>query len=167
MKWEYILIVVLAIIIILVITYLVGEKSWGKEHMSHIRGFAFWFYRRVNRFRFKTIKQHKILKNILMLHLMKVSDEITNPNPDFKNAKNGFDGTTSFSLLDIFDDKKGKRYLLIDVGKYGGKYIFEIMEYIRVAYNQDIKEYEIKKLPADKENLKKELETKPILKIVK
>ena len=171
MKWEYMLIVTLVIVIMFVILYLVGERCWGKTQMNHRRETAFWFYRRVNRLRFNMLKEHKNVKNIVMLHLMKVSNEITNPNLDFNRARNTFENTTVFKLIDIFDDRKGHRYFMIDIGKfggkYGGKYVFEIMEYIRVAYNQGIKEHEIGKIPKDKEELKKELETKPMLKVIK
>lgn len=166
MKWEYFIIAVLVIVINLVILYLIGERSWGKD-LNHRTRAAFWLYLKINRIRFCMKKNNKDLKKVIMLHLMKVSDEITNPNMNYNKAKSIFEDTTVFGLIDIFDDQRGRRYLMIDLKKYGGKYVFEIMEYIRIAYNQEIKEKEIDRTPGNKPEIKKELQTKPTLKLVK
>lgn len=163
MKWEYILIGLLLMIIVMVVTYLVGEKTWAIPKPSRKRLVAFSFYRNVNKLkRFKA----KNYKEVIMLHLMKVSAEITNPTPDFNRAKQIFDGSTIFTLVDIKDDGIGHRYFRINTKDFGDL-VFEAVEYMRVAYNLEIREREMNRITPGKTELIKELEAKPMLKIIK
>jgi hypothetical protein len=164
MKLEYAALIVMALALILVVTYLVGERTWGNVKASRFKTLAFWFYRRINRL--KIFRQTDFRKD-LMLNLIAIGPEITSTNPNFTAAQATLKKRTIYELVDIYDDNHGKRYLKIKTPRYG-ILIFEIMEYMRVALDKEFKEMVLSQAPEGATKvMTQDLETKPILRLVK
>lgn len=160
---EYIVIGLLVVILIGVVVYLVGERSWGKTDPNASRRFAFWFYRKMNRLK---VLNKKGYKDSVLLHLIKAGPEITAVSANFNRAKMIIEEKTFYKLIDIYDDSRGYRYIKVESEKYGIA-IFEIMEYMRTALNKKIKDEVINTADPEKKDLVKELETRPSLRVIK
>lgn len=164
LKMEYLAMGILATVVAMIITYLVGERSWGKQQMNVMQIFAFWFYRRVNRIKLIRDKRYKVA---ILLATMKINNEITSISPNFTSAQHHFARNTKLTLQDIYDDYRGHRYIKIDTPEHG-VLIFEIAEYMRVALDKRIKDRTIANAPeGTSADVVKELETKPMLKVIR
>lgn len=164
LKMEYLAMGILAAVAVMIIIYLVGERIWGKQQMNRMQIFTFWFYRRVNRIK---IVRDKRYKNAILLASMKINSEITSITPNFAAAQHYFSKNTKLALQDIYDDYRGHRYLKIDTPKHG-VLIFEIAEYMHVALDKRIKDRTIANAPeGTSAEITKELETKPMLKVIR
>lgn len=164
LKMEYLAMGILAAVAVMIIIYLVGERSWGKQQMNRMQIFAFWFYRKINRIKLIRDKRYK---EAILLATMKINNEITSITPNFTAAQHHFSRNTKLTLQDIYDDYRGRRYLKIDTPKHG-VLIFEIAEYMRVALDKRIKNRVIANAPeGTSAEITKELETKPMLKVIR
>lgn len=162
MKIEYVVICFLIVFIISIMLYLIGERTWGKAMPNRWRRLAFWFYRKINRLKIYRSRHFKVA---VLLHLMKVQNEITSVSVQFDTTKRIFDSKTKYKLIDIYDDHIGHRYLKIKTRR--GTLIFEIMEYIRTSINQKIKDEVLSNKPEGDNKEYNELHSQPVLKVIK
>jgi len=163
-KMEYLAMGILATVATMIIIYLVGERCWGKQQMNGMQIFAFWFYRKINRIKLIADKPYK---EAILLASMKINNEITSITPNFTAAQHHLGRNTKLTLQDLYDDYRGHRYLKIDTPKRG-ILIFEIAEYMRVALDKRIKDKTIASAPeGTSADVVKELETKPMLKVIR
>ncbi len=144
--------------------YIAGKNSWGKISPNPRTRFFFKVYLLFNRM--NLLKRKGNWREVMLLNLIKVHNEITHPNYDFIKAQRVINSTSTFELVDIYDDQIGHRYVKMK-SKYHGELIYTIEEYLSVAYNRKIKDREISYAGKEDRDKVKALETKARLKVIK
>lgn len=161
MRMEYLAIGVLFVVAAIII-YLIGERTWGIKKPKKGSVFAFFVYRKVNRIKVRD----RDYKESILLSFMKVGPQITGVPANFNTAQYKLNRSTKLSLIDIYDDYQGHRYIKVNTPRYG-VFIFEISEYMKVSLDTRVKDRILNLAPKEASEETAELETRPLLKVVK